>query len=142
MPRRHGRKGAFWLADSGATSRNLTSVLNSVDFPRTAEAAQATALQEDDHVYVPGVRGATIRLQGFITEDANQADDVLSNLLGGVGGTAASAFKWFPGGSATGLIVYSGSAYVTGYNPNGAIGGVQAFTADLTVTGSITRGTV
>ena len=54
----------------------------------------------------------------------------------------ASAFKWFPGGSVVGRIVYSGSALANGFNPTGGIGGAQTFASDLIVTGSVTRGTV
>lgn len=141
MAKRHGRTAAFWLADSGAVSRNLTSYLTNIDFPRSAETAQVTALQEDDHSSVPGVRGGTISLTGFHDETANGFDDVCNGILGGVGGSAASAFKYFPHGSVTGRIFFSGSAFVTAIAPAGGIQGAATETASLIVHGSVTRGT-
>lgn len=142
MAKRHGRTAAFYLADSGAALRNLTTYLTSIDMPRQVETVQVTSLQDDDHSSVPGVRGGTIRLQGWETEDANGFSDVVNGILGGVGGSAASAWKYFPHGSVAGRIVYSGSAFATSYAPTGGVSGAAQASSDLQISGSVTRGTV
>ncbi len=142
MPRRHGRLAEFHLGDSGSVLQNLTALLSNVEMPLSVETAQVTALGEDDHEQVPGVRGGNIRLTGFPDETADAFDEVMAETLGGVGGTAASAWKYFPAGSVSNRIVYSGSAFVTAYSPGGGVGGAAAATGELIIHGSVTRGTV
>ena len=139
MPKRHGRQGEFYLADSGATLRDLSSWLSNIEMPRNVETAQVTTLNEDDHTYVVGIRSGNIRITGIPSEDANALDNVAEDVLGFA---TPVAWKWFPAGSVSGRIVYSGSAIMTEYSPSGGIGGAVTATGNLQIDGAIARGTV
>jgi hypothetical protein len=56
-----------------------------------------------------------------------------------VGAESVTAFIFGPEGNGTGDVRYSGSAFVTSYNMTAPVGDVVAFTADLQVTGEITK---
>jgi hypothetical protein len=58
-----------------------------------------------------------------------------------VGSENATAFIFGPEGNGSGDVRYSGSAYVTSYNMTAPVGDVVAFTADLQVTGEVTKDT-
>ena len=121
--------------------RTLSNFLNSIDFPETVDTAETSGFGDTDKSYVVGLRGHTIKLAGNWDGAANGPDDVFGNLAGqGAAGTILSAFVFGPAGNATGNVKYSGNALVTSYGVNSPIGGAVTFSADLLVTGAVTRG--
>ena len=128
----HGKTAQFYLTDSGGTERELTTYLNNVSMPRSVDTAEASTFGDDDKVYVAGLRDATISLEGMT--DAT-VDGYLTGLLGGT----PRAWSYFPQGSATNYVKFSGSAIVTSYEPSSDLGDVVGFSAELQVSGAITR---
>lgn len=131
----HGKDAAVYITDSGGTERNLTDVSTSVGLPVEVETAEVTTFNDDDKVYVTGLRDRTISLEG--KWDAT-VDGYLSGLLGGT----ARAWKVFPAGSAAGRPFYSGSAILTSYEVTSEIGDAIGFSAEFQNSGAVTRGTV
>lgn len=131
----HGKGAEFYLTDSGGTERNLTTYLNTATMPRSVDTAEASTFGDDDKVYVAGLRDATISLEGQI--DAT-VDGYLTGLLGGT----PRAWAYFPQGSASTYVKFSGSAIVTSYEPNADLGDVVGFSAELQVSGAITRAVI
>jgi len=131
----HGKDAAVYITDSGGTERNLTDVSTSVGLPVEVETAEVTTFNDDDKVYVTGLRDRTISLEG--KWDAT-VDGYLSGLLGGT----ARAWKVFPAGSASGRPYYSGSAILTSYEVTSEIGDAIGFSAEFQNSGAVTRGTV
>lgn len=142
MAKIHGKKAKFWLVDHGGTERDLSNYLNSIDFPMTGDTAETSGFGDEDKTFVVGLKSRTIRGAGLNSYSNNEPDHVLAALVGGgANGTATPVFKWAPGGSATGLVYYTGSCIITNYSPGAQIGAAQAFTFDAQVTGSVTRTT-
>jgi predicted secreted protein len=131
----HGKDAAVFITDSGGTERNLTDVATSVGIPVEVETAEVTTFNDDDKVYVTGLRDRTISLEG--KWDAT-VDGYLAGLLGGT----ARAWKVFPAGSAAGRPFYSGSAILTSYEVSAEIGDAIGFSAEFQNSGAVTRGTV
>jgi len=131
----HGKDAAVFITDSGGTERNLTDVATSVGIPVEVETAEVTTFNDDDKVYVTGLRDRTISLEG--KWDAT-VDGYLAGLLGGT----ARAWKVFPAGSAAGRPYYSGSAILTSYEVSAEIGDAIGFSAEFQNSGAVTRGTV
>lgn len=74
-----------------------------------------------------------------LTTAGSAGPDAVFNSLRG--SESATAFSFGPEGNGSGDIQYSGSAFVTAYNVTAPVGDVVAFTADLQVTGALTRDT-
>lgn len=131
----HGKVAQFYLTDSGGTERELTTYLNNVSMPRSVDTAEASTFGDDDKVYVAGLRDATISLEGM--QDST-VDGYLVGLLGGT----PRAWSYFPHGSASSYVKFSGSAIVTSYEPSSDLGDVVGFSAELQVSGAITRAVI
>lgn len=131
----HGKNAEVYVADSGNTLRNLTEYATSVGIPVEVETAEVTTFNDDDKVYVTGLRDRTISIEG--KWDAT-VDGYLSGLLGGT----ARAWKVFPAGSAAGLPQYSGNAILTSYEVTSEVGDAIGFSAEFQNSGVVTRGTV
>ncbi len=55
----HAKSTDFELDDTGGTSRSLSNVLTSVDFPETIDTAESTAFGSTSKSYLVGLRDAT-----------------------------------------------------------------------------------
>lgn len=77
MPRRHGRAARMWIAGN-----RVSPDAGSFTIGRMAEAAQVTSLEENDHVYVPGVRQNNVQISGYYNDDAARVDEILASTVG------------------------------------------------------------
>lgn len=134
---RHGKGAYFSLGTNAvpATPVNLTSYLDNVDFPRSADEADVTVFGDTVKKFVAGIPDASVSLGG--NWDAT-IDAQLSDL---VGSTVTPNFEYGPEGNAAGRVKYSGTATVTGYSFGSPVGDKVAFTSDLRIASTITRGT-
>jgi len=132
---RHGKNSVFKVDNSGGTLTNISDVLNNVSMPREVETVETTSFGSSYRSYVVGFQNATISIEG--TWDAT----VDAHLAGILGQDATVSFEYGPEGSTTGYVKYTGEAYMTSYETSGAVGEVVTFSAELQVSGAITRGT-
>jgi len=130
----HGKSTDFALDDTGGTSRNLSNVLTSVDFPESIDTAETTAFGSSAKSYIVGLSDATISISGIW-------DSTVDGYIAGGAEPASRSFVYGPAGSTAGNVKYTGEAIVTGYSISNPVGDVVTFTVDLQVTGSITRTT-
>ena len=130
----HGKSVDFALDDTGGTSRNISDTLNSVDFPEVTETADTTAFGSSSRSFIVGLESATFSISGLW--DAN-VDGYMK------GGTepASRSFIYGPAGSTSGNVKYTGEAIMTNYSISSPVGDVVTYSADLQVTGAVTRGT-
>ncbi len=129
----HGKSTDFELDDTGGTSRSLSNVLNSVDFPETIETAETTAFGATSKSYIVGLRDATISVSGLWDATVD----------GYIIGTepATRSFIFGPAGTTGGNVKYTGEAILTNYSVSAPVADVVTFSLDLQVTGNVTRGT-
>lgn len=133
----HGKNAYFSLGSAGTetTKVDISAYLNEVGFPQTVETAETTVFGNDSKTYVVGLKDSTISLSGL-------HDPTVDNqLTGALGNATALDFLYSPEGNATGDVTYSGSAFLTSYEVSSPVGDVVTFSAELQVTGDVTRGT-
>jgi len=132
----HGSGAIFKLNDSTNTLRDISTYVTTVGIPTAADTADVSTLGETYKKYISGLRDATIPLGGIY-------DVVVDGyLFGRLGGTPAP-FEYFPAGTATGNVKYSGSAILTSYDgPSSDVGDANKWSATMQVSGSVTRAVI
>lgn len=131
----HGSDSVFKLDNSGGSLTDISSYVNNVDFPQTADVAETTTLGASNKTYIVGLKDATISLSGLW--DAT-ADAIFGAV---VGQSATLSFEYSPEGTGAGAIKYTGEAIMTNYAKSSPVGDVVGYSADLQVTGAVTRAT-
>ena len=129
----HGKSTDFELDDTGGTSRSLSNVLTSVDFPEVIETAETTAFGATSKSYIVGLRDATISVSGLWDATVD----------GYIIGTepATRSFIFGPASSTSSNVKYTGECILTNYAVSAPVADVVTFSLDLQVTGNVTRGT-
>lgn len=130
----HGSKAVFKITDAGGTLRDISAWLTSVAENFTADVAEITALGSLAKAYIAGLVDGTIDAEG-------KYDPTPDGYLAGILGFAnARAFEYHPQGTAGGTPKYTGSCFLTSYNPVHPVDDAGSFTASFQVTGAVTRG--
>ena len=131
----HGKSSVFKLDNASGSLTDISAFVNNVDFPETADVAETSVLGASNKTYIVGLKDATISLSGLF--------DATSDAIFGavVGQTATLSFEYSPEGTASGKIKYTGECILTNYAMSSPVGDVVAYSADLQVSGAVTRGT-
>tara|TARA_R100000329_G_scaffold51107_2_gene47192 strand:+ start:190 stop:600 length:411 start_codon:yes stop_codon:yes gene_type:complete len=131
----HGKDSTFKLDNASGSLTDISAYVNSVDFPQTVDLAETTTLGDDNKEYIVGLKDATISIAGAW-------DSTADDILGAVVGQASSlSYEYSPEGTASGKVKYTGEAFITSYSTSSPVGDVVGFSADLQVSGAVTRGT-
>tara|TARA_Y100000590_G_scaffold269472_3_gene302602 strand:- start:4785 stop:5195 length:411 start_codon:yes stop_codon:yes gene_type:complete len=130
----HGKSVDFALDDTSGSSRNISDTLNSVDFPEVTETADTTAFGSSSRSFIVGLESATISISGLW-------DATVDGYIKGGTEPASRSFIYGPAGSTGGNVKYTGEAILTNYSISSPVGDVVTYSADLQVTGAVTRGT-
>lgn len=131
----HGKDSVFKLDNASGSLTDISTYVNNVDFPETADVSETTTLGADNKTYIAGLKDATISLSGLW--DAT-ADAIFGAV---VGQSATLSYEYSPEGTATGKIKYTGEAILTSYAISSPVGDAVGYSADLQVSGAVTRGT-
>jgi hypothetical protein len=133
----HGKSAVFKLDNSSGTLVDYSSYLNDVSLSRSIETAETTTfgVAGSAKTYIVGLSDATFSISGLFDSAAD------ATLAGVLGFATPLDFEYGPAGSTAGLIKYSGTCIMTGYNISASVGDAVQATADFQVTGVITRGT-
>lgn len=130
----HGKSVDFALDDTSGSSRNISDTLNSVDFPEVTETADTTAFGSSSRSFIVGLESATISISGLW-------DATVDGYMKGGTEPASRSFIYGPAGSTGGNVKYTGEAIMTNYSISSPVGDVVTYSADLQVTGAVTRTT-
>ena len=128
-----GKAAVFSIDDTGGTARDISDVLNSIDFPETTDTAEVTAFGASSRSYIVSLESATISVSGMY-------DATVDGYLKGGTEPASRTFTYKPGVT-SGDAIYSGECILTSYSLSSPVGDVNTFTADFQVTGTVTRTT-
>ena len=131
----HGSDSVFKLDNSGGSLTDISTYVNNVDFPETADVAETSTLGASNKTYIVGLKDATISLGGLF---AATVDAILGAV---VGQSATLSFEYSPEGTGSGKVKYTGECILTSYTLSSPVGDVVGFSADLQVSGAVTRGT-
>jgi len=132
---RHGKSTVFKVDNSGGTLTDISNTLTDVSFPQSVDTAETSAFGTSAKTYVVGLTDATISISGMF--DAT----VDAHLNGILGQAATVSFEYGPEGSTSSNVKYTGEAILTSYEKSGAIGDMVSYSAELQVSGAVTRGT-
>ena len=131
----HGKSSVFKLDNASGSLTDISSYVNNVDFPETADVAETSVLGASAKSYIVGLKDSSISLSGLF-------DATLDAIAGAVVGQSATlSFEYSPEGTASGKVKYTGEAIMTNYSLSSPVGDVVAWSADLQVSGAVTRGT-
>lgn len=130
----HGKDSVFKLDNSGGSLTDISSYVNNVDFPETSDVSETTTLGADNKTYIAGLKDSTISLSGLW-------DSTADAIFGAVVGQSATlSFEYSPEGTTGGNVKYTGEAILTSYAISSPVGDVVGYSADMQVSGAITRG--
>jgi len=130
----HGKSSVFKLDNASGSLTDISSFVNNVDFPETADVAETSVLGASNKTYIVGLKDATISISGLF-------DATVDAILGAVvGQTATLSYEYSPEGTASGKVKYTGEAILTNYALSSPVGDVVAYSADLQCSGAVTRG--
>lgn len=133
-----GKAGVFKLDNAAGSLVDLSSYISNVDFPQDAQLLETTTLGATARTYITGFKNATIALQGHWDGASTAIDEHLAAILGHAN---TQTFEYGPEGSASTKIKYTGECRVTKYQNGTPVDGVVSWSADLQVTGAVTRTT-
>ena len=132
----HGSKAHISLGTAATPNAptDISQYITSVSFPSDVETAEVTTLGATAKSYLAGLENATISLEGRFHPTVDEH-------LSGIKGKDNIAFVYGPAGNAVGNPKYSGTCLLTSYSVDTGVDDVASFSAELQVTGPITRGT-
>ena len=132
----HGKDSVFKLDNASGSLTDISSYVNNVDFPESADVSETTTLGSagNSKTYIAGLKDSSISLSGLW--DAT-ADAIFGAV---VGQSATLSYEYSPEGTASGKIKYTGEAILTSYSISSPVGDAVGYSADLQVSGAVTRG--
>ena len=120
-------------AGTPATPTDISTKASNVKFPREADEKESTTFQSGGaKQYQVGLTGSSL---SFEVNYDTTIDAQLSALLGVEG----VAFEYGPEGSTTGMTKYTGSGFVTKYEPPAQVGELMKATVEFRISGAVTR---
>ena len=128
----HGSKAVLKITDSGSTLRDVSAYLTSAGSPFSADVAEVTALSNTNKAYIPGLKDGKFSLAG-------SWDPTVDGYIYGVLGGTAAPFEYYPAGTASGNVKYSGSAICTSFDVSSDVGDANKFTSEFQISGAVTR---
>lgn len=141
----HSKVSHFALEDAGGTSRTLNDYIDSLAFSPEIETADTTGLGDTAREFIPGLANARISISGHWDDTATSGLDVCLGGLYAAGGVKSDgtlpAWIYGPVGSTGTYVKYTGSCIVTSYAITSRAGEKVSFTAELQVSGDVTRTT-
>lgn len=140
MTSTHGKNTYFAVKDSGgATLRNISANLNSVDFNRNPDVHEDTTYGQTGKTKKGGLTDGQINLAGFWDKTALIGSETVLESL--VGLFDPVDFEYGPEGNAVGKFKKSGKCVLSAYNVSSPVGDLVGFTATLDISGAVTDGT-
>lgn len=136
MAKAHGKKAVFKVKDAGAVLRDISEYLTSAGLPRDVDTAETSGLGTNDKTFVVGLRGATIPIEGSFDPTV---DGYLAGLLGF---EPAVEWEYYPQGTASGMVKYTGKALLSSYESNSDLGAAGKISGSFTVNGEVARALV
>jgi hypothetical protein len=131
----HGKDSVIKIDNASGTLTDISSYVNNVDFPITADVAETTVMGDDNKTYIVGLKDATLSITGLW-------DSTIDGILGQIVGQSATvSFELSPEGTTAGNVKYTGEAICTEYSQNPPVGDVVSYSSSFQVTGAVTRGT-
>jgi len=137
----HGKKAVFKIDNSAGTPTDISAYCEEVSLSRSIETAETTTFGNDSKTYITGLTDATVSLSGkFDAANASAVDAVLTGILGSAS-TVSWAYRTSSASTSTSNPEYQGEGILTSYEVAATVGDAVTFSAELQVSGAVTRAT-
>jgi hypothetical protein len=134
----HGLNAVFKLHD-GTSLRDLSPAGTSCSLDTSKDTVETTAFGSTSKSYIPGLRDATFSIEG--ARDATIEGYLWSAFTNAT--AAGLAWEYYPEGSGSGKVKYSGSCHLTtGPGPSASTDDSVKWSVEAQVTGDVTRAIV
>jgi len=130
---RQAGKAADFSFNSVAIEDELSNITQTTD----VNLPEVTAFGDAAATFVEGLPNSNYSLSGFFDPAASQGDATLFTRIGS--GSATASFETTGAAAGTNAPVYSGAAFVSSYSITSDVGGATTYTADLQVSGALSR---
>lgn len=138
----HGKSTKFQLDSSAGSLVDLSTYCDNVTMPRSVETGETTTFSASGaaKTYIIGLNDATISVSGKWDSALDSHMEAL-RAAQAAGTNLSATFEYGPAGGTAGLVKYTGESLLTSYEVDSPVGDVVTFSAELQVTGVITRTT-
>jgi len=131
----HGKDSVIKIDNASGSLTDVSSYVNNVDFPQTADVAETSVLGATNKTFIVGLKDASMSIAGLW-------DATMDAILGVVVGQSATlSFEYSPEGTSSGKVKFTGEMICTNYAPTSPVGDVVGYSADFQITGAVTRAT-
>ena len=138
MAASHGSTGVLKLT-SGGSLRDISSAVTTTGIALELDKAETTGLSATAKTYIAGLPDGTIPIDGIWDPTT---DGYIYTVYSAAAGFAGTAFEFYPAGTASSNVKYSGSCLVTKYEVKTDVGDANQFNGELQITGPITRAVI
>lgn len=134
-------KGQVFKLDTteGGALVDISAYIESADFPQEVDLLDTTTWGDSAREFIPGLKNGTISLNLKFDSQANSVDPLFGVMI--TAQTTTRSFEYGPEGSTAGKVKYSGECFCSRYTITGSVDGLVTATAELQVSGAVTRGT-
>jgi hypothetical protein len=132
MARQSGKSADFSF-NSVAIEDELTNITQTTD----VNIVEVTAFGDSAGTFTEGLPTSNYSIRGFLAPSASQGDATIFTRIGS--GSATASFETTGAVAGTNAPVYSGSAFVSSYSITSDVGSASTYTADLQVSGALSR---
>ena len=140
MAQIHGRNLKLHIDDVSAASQDFTGDFNNITFSWTRDNPDVTTFGKDTIQRMAGLRDATLSYSGIFNTGTVTAACVIGGLMNG---SALTRVRWFPAGSTTGCMFWTGCFLVSKYEEVGPVNGPMAINMEMQMaSGSVSASTV
>lgn len=131
-----GKDAVFKITNATGALTDVSAYLTSCTMPSIdAQTAEVSTLGDAYKEFIrTQVDPGKLSIEGIF-------DPFMGTLLFNLGTATEKAFEYHPQGTASGKQKFSGSAFLTSFEPGGGIDDAITFSAEFQVTGAITVGT-
>lgn len=138
MAASHGSTAVLKLT-SGGTLRDISSYVTSTGLQTEIDKAETTGLGSTVKGYIAGLPDVSIPIEGIYDPTT---DGYLYTVFSAGVGSGGTAFEYYPAGTASGQVKYSGTAIMTKYEIKTDVGDANQISAELQINGALTRATI
>ncbi len=127
---------AFGSNGSTTTEVDRSTYFSNISFPMNVAEVDITAFgNSGNSQYLPGLKDATMSADGFFDATIN------THIMGIRNGGDVVEWEYGPEGNGSGKVKFSGSFFVTSYEPSSPVGGANSFSVSFRLTTGVTVGT-
>lgn len=118
----------------GGSLASIKAYLNQVDFQRSLDLIEDTAMSDTNKSYLHGIGGTTFSLSGMV----NTTTDGIFGPLVNAATSITRTVEW----KAYATRFYNGEVFVTNVSYSGKTNSLQTFSVSLTIDGAVNRTSV